>query len=135
MLLMRLPARYSTRFIRNKLDTKNGSNARRCSFMALRHLGENEAEKGTAEPNPIIDGDEAKLNKLAEKVRQYRLEFPAVLFLEGFKPASTIFGEITQAYGSVFFSLFGVNDLSEYIQVLENRSNIQRLIEKIQSNE
>ena len=99
-----------------------------------RHLGENETDRENAESKPVLDDDEAKLNKLAEKVRQYRMEFPAVLFLEGYKPGSTIFGEITQAYGSIFFSLFGLNFLPDYVSLLENRSNIQRLIDKIQSD-
>ena len=98
-------------------------------------FGGKEAEKGrTTELNSINDETEVKLNKLAEKIKQYGMETPAVLFLEAGKPLSVIVGEFAVAFLPIFSGFFGQSDLTEYATILENRNNIERLIQKILNN-
>ena len=63
------------------------------------------------------------------------MDLPAILLLEGFKPLVFVTGELGRFFLAPFLGAFGIgSEISthEYITVLEDRKNIDRLIKRIE---
>jgi hypothetical protein len=95
-------------------------------------------------PNPILETNYYELeperrdfiiNYMAEKIDKYAMGTPAIVFLEAARPLSFIGGSIM--WGAAPFLNIFVNDqyTKEIALFLEDRKNIEALIQKIEGLE
>jgi len=81
---------------------------------------------------PLPDADRDRLlEKIAAAVRKWRLEVPAVLFLESSAPLSYIGGQGLVAFSPLVAPLLrgGLNDVQRLSQLLAKPENMRRLID------
>ena len=81
---------------------------------------------------PLSDEErDAMLNKAAAAVRKWRLEVPAILFLESTAPLGHAAGQGLVAFAPFVAPLFagGIGSVQRLHTLLEDPKNIQRLIE------
>ncbi len=72
------------------------------------------------------------LDRLAGKIVERGLSAPAIIFLESTKPLSTIGCQALNFLEPLVQSLFSIRQYDEFIRLMENRSNIEDLIRKIE---
>lgn len=85
------------------------------------------------EDNPVLpDSPEALIDAVARKVVQRRLEVPAVFFLEMNKPLSFIMGQSLLVAMPFLAPLLGIHRVEQLSQLLQDRENVDRLIERIE---
>ncbi len=107
-------------------------------------MSKNNDEKIPASPNPILEPDYYELDPtrrdfivdyMAKKIDKYQMATPAIIFLEAGRPVSFIGGSLV--WGAAPFLNIFVNDqyVREIALFLEDRKNIELLIEKIESME
>jgi len=85
---------------------------------------------GTPEFSP--EQKERLLNQLVDNISDYGMEAPALMFLGEIRPLSRIGGQMLWAFGSPFFDSLGLKIFSDYAWVLQNRQNIDRLLNMIE---
>jgi len=101
-------------------------------------------EKIPMSPNPVLEPNYYELeperrdfmiNYMAEKIDKYGMGTPAIVFLEAGRPLSFIGGSIM--WGAAPFLNIFVNDqyTREIALFLEDRKNMEALIQKIESLE
>ncbi len=81
---------------------------------------------------PLPDEDRDRLlDRMAAVVRKWRLEVPAVLFLESCAPLSYIGGQSLVAFSPLIAPILrgGLNDVQRLSQLLANPENVRRLID------
>jgi len=75
------------------------------------------------------------IEKLAEKIHQYKMEGPAIILLETSKPISFIGSQLGRVYLAPLLPLLK-DDLGipgeKILMVLEKRENIERLLQQIE---
>ena len=82
-------------------------------------------------PLPDAERDEL-IDALAQKVDKRGLHTPAILFLEMHKPIAFLTGQ-SLVLGSGFLApLFGPQNVQKYSKLLEDRANIERLVQRIE---
>ena len=78
---------------------------------------------------------EELIEKIAEKINQYRMESPAIILLESSKPLSFIGTQLDRLYLGPFLPLLQ-EDLGlpaeKILRVFEDRENIEKLIKLIE---
>ncbi len=87
---------------------------------------------------PLSDEDrEAMLTKAVTVVRKWRLEVPAVLFLESTAPLGHAAGQGLVAFAPFIAPLLagGIGSVQKLHTLLEDPKNIQRLIEMLTETE
>lgn len=85
------------------------------------------------EDSPLLpDSPEALIDAVARKVVQRRLEVPAVFFLEMNKPLSFIMGQSLLVAMPFLAPLLGIQRVEQLSQLLQERENVDRLIERIE---
>lgn len=85
------------------------------------------------EDSPVLpDNPEALIDAVARKVVQRRLEVPAVFFLEMNKPLSFIMGQSLLVAMPFLAPLLGIQRVEQLSQLLQDRENVDRLIERIE---
>ena len=72
------------------------------------------------------------LRKLAQKVVDWQMTVPAILFLESTKPLSYIGSQVMVFFEPFVSALFNVKDYNLFRQMMENRDNVERLLQKIE---
>ncbi len=81
---------------------------------------------------PLSDEDRDRLlAKMAAAVHKWRLEVPAILFLESSAPLSYIGGQSLVAFSPFVAPLLpgGLNDVQRLSQLLARPENVRRLID------
>lgn len=73
------------------------------------------------------------IENLAEKIKQRKLEVPALLFLQMHLPALSVFHTGVLAFEPFLTPFFGLEKLNDYKNLLANRENIQHLIKLIET--
>jgi hypothetical protein len=76
---------------------------------------------------------EERLNKIAQKVVELRLESPVNFFLEIHIPITTLLHTTTLMFQPMASPLFGTERISTLEQILADKKNISRLIELIET--
>ena len=80
--------------------------------------------------------EEEIITKVAEKIRQYKMEGPAILFLETSKPISYIGIQLGRAFFSPLLMILK-DDLNisaeKILLVFEKRDNIEKLLQLIET--
>ena len=85
-----------------------------------------DAELTTEERDSLIE-------KIAHRIAKQKMETPAILFLEMHRPVS-FFASQSLLLGSGFLApLFGPDNIRRLAKLMEDRSNIDRLILKIEA--
>ena len=72
------------------------------------------------------------IDELAQKVVKKRLETPVVLFLEMHKPVSFLAGQGLVVATPLLAPLFGVDRLTRYSGILNDRTKLEKLISRIE---
>ena len=83
---------------------------------------------------PLSEADRDRmLGKMAAAVRKWRLEVPALLFLESSAPLSYIGGQSLVAFSPLIAPLLpgGLNDVQRLSQLLAKPENVRRLIDML----
>jgi len=70
------------------------------------------------------------IDKLAERIKRMKLEAPAIIILEMFRPASSILSQIYGLYAAPFMELFGIRGY-DYALLFSDEKNVKDLINKI----
>lgn len=86
---------------------------------------------------PVTDEDrDALLGKFIGVIRKWRLEVPAILFLESTAPLGKIAGQGLVAFSPFAAPLFagGIQSVQKLHMVLEDPKNIQRMIDLLSEN-
>ncbi|MFH1700330.1 MAG: hypothetical protein ABIE07_07050 [Candidatus Zixiibacteriota bacterium] len=84
------------------------------------------------DPNKIPPNEDAVLEKVAEKVIQWRMAVPAIMFLESVKPLNYIGAQAMVFFQPIVQSVFTIKDYDDLRQALERRENIENLLQKIE---
>ena len=89
-------------------------------------------EKNRTLPGP---GQDDLLDTLARKIVERDLSVPAILFLESTKPLNFVGCQALNFLEPLIQSVFTIKSYNEFTQLLENRSNIEELILRIEELE
>lgn len=90
-------------------------------------------KKNSAE-NRSFD-EKALLDTLARKIVERGLSAPAVIVLESTKPLNVVGCQALNFFEPLVQSIFSIKYYDEFVQLMENRSNIEELIVRIESLE
>ena len=77
-------------------------------------------------------GEEDLLEKLAQKIVDRGLSAPAIIFLESTKPLNFVGCQALNFLEPLVQSVFSIKSYNEFVRLMENRSNIEKLILKIE---
>ena len=81
----------------------------------------------------LTDEDrDAFIEKMAAKIAQFGMFTPAILFLEMNKPISFLTGQATVLASGVLAPLFGFQNVQQFSRLCEDRSNVEKLIQRIE---
>ena len=84
------------------------------------------------EATPLTPKQEEILHKIAFKVVQWRMTVPAILFLESVKPLNYIGSQMLVFFEPFVQTLFTVKDYNEFVRMMEERENVERLLQRIE---
>lgn len=76
---------------------------------------------------------EALIEEIAQWVHHRQLHVPAIMLLEIHKPISFFVGQGLVFSATLLAPLFGAQKVQEFSRLLENRENIERLIQRIET--
>ena len=72
------------------------------------------------------------VGKIADKVVSMGMTAPAILFLESVKPLSFIGSQVMVFFQPIFKTFFSFTEYDEIAVILEERQNLERLIQAIE---
>lgn len=76
------------------------------------------------------------IEKVARKVVQWRLSIPAIVLLESSKPLSFVASQVLVFFEPIVNALFfNPKDYRRFYEMLENRENLELLIQEIEHQE
>lgn len=78
---------------------------------------------------------EIDIEVLSRAVIERKLEAPAIFFLEMYKPMTTVLQHLVLVSVPLLAPLFGSYNVNRVLAVLEDRENIEALIQKIERKE
>ena len=88
----------------------------------------------TSEESPTSK-EQYLLDTVARKIVERGLSAPAVIFLESTKPLNVVGCQALNFLEPFIQSVFSITNYNEFIKLMENRSNIEELILKIETLE
>jgi hypothetical protein len=75
------------------------------------------------------------MDRFAAKVVEWRMSAPAILFLESVKPLSFLGNQALIFFQPIVQSLFNFRTYDEFIEILEDRQNLEYLLVRIEELE
>jgi len=84
---------------------------------------------------PLTPRQDEILDRIAAKVVEWKMSVPAVLFLESMKPLNYIGSQVLVFFSPIANSLFTVKDYDEFVALMEERGNVERLLNRIEDKE
>ena len=84
-------------------------------------------------PGPLPPEDEQLLTAVARRVAQYRMEVPAVLFLESVRPMNFVGSQAMIFFAPLVQALFPMPQYERFAKLLEDRENLERLARLIET--
>ncbi len=84
------------------------------------------------EATPLSPKQDEILNKIAFKVVQWRMTVPAILFLESVKPLNYVGSQMLVFFEPFVQAFFTVRDYNEFVRMMEERENVERLLQRIE---
>lgn len=76
---------------------------------------------------------EALIQSIAQRVARYRMETPAVLFLESLKPMGNIGAHAMVACSPFIIPIFGFDKVNDLSRLMSERRHWDRLLEVIEA--
>jgi hypothetical protein len=90
---------------------------------------------GGDEPPLLPEEEDAVLEKLAQKVVQWRMAAPAILFLESVKPLNYIGSQAMVFFEPVVQTIFSFRDYDTLRAAMEKRECVEILLQKIERHD
>ena len=84
------------------------------------------------ETTPLTPKQEEILDKIAHKVVTWRMTVPAILFLESVKPLNFVGSQMLVFFEPFVQAVFTVRDYNEFVRMMEERENVERLLQRIE---
>ena len=84
------------------------------------------------EATPLTPKQEEILDRIAYKVVQWRMTVPAILFLESVKPLNFVGSQMLVFFEPFVQAVFTVRDYNEFVRMMEERENVERLLQRIE---
>ncbi len=84
------------------------------------------------EITPLTLKQEEILDRIANKVVTWRMTVPAILFLESVKPLNYIGSQMLVFFEPFVQAFFTVRDYNEFVRMMEERENVERLLQRIE---
>ncbi|MEO0100507.1 MAG: hypothetical protein ABIK99_06730 [candidate division WOR-3 bacterium] len=78
---------------------------------------------------------EELITKVAKRVVELRLTPIAIVLLESAKPLSFIGSQVLVFFQPIVTSLLPLNSYEEFVKILEDRNNLEKLIQSIEEEE
>ncbi len=72
------------------------------------------------------------IERIAKRIVDMKLEIPFIIAFESLKPLSFISSSILVALEPIIQPIFSFKDYKRFYEMLENRENIEKLIQKIE---
>jgi len=86
----------------------------------------------TLKPYPLTpEREEELIDKIARRVVNHHMETPTILFLESFKPLSSVAGQLGLVYLGPLTPLLG-SWSEEGMALLQKKENLERLLRRIE---
>ena len=79
------------------------------------------------------DETERLLDKAATEIRKRRLETPAIMALELHKPLANLGANALVVFAPFAVPFFGYDGVHDVSRLLQNRANVERLIQRLES--
>jgi ABC-type uncharacterized transport system involved in gliding motility auxiliary subunit len=80
----------------------------------------------------LTPDEQELMRKIAQKVVDWQMTVPAIIFLESVKPLSYIGTQVMVFFEPFVSAVFNVRDYNLFRQMMENRENVERLLQKIE---
>lgn len=90
---------------------------------------------GAKEPKALNERQEVIMETLAAKVVEWKMSVPAILFLESMKPLNYVGSQALVFFGPIVNSFFTIRDYDDFVAMMEERGNIERLLQRIEAKE
>ncbi|MCK4426923.1 MAG: hypothetical protein KAW16_00410 [candidate division Zixibacteria bacterium] len=97
------------------------------TFRDMFSLGAKDKEKEELTPR-----QEEILTKIAQKVVEWKMSVPAILFLESVKPLNYIGSQMMAFFEPFVQTIFSWKDYDEFRRMMEERGTIEKLLQKIE---
>jgi hypothetical protein len=85
--------------------------------------------------DPLTEGEEALIERIAQGIARRRLSSPAILFLESLRPLHFIGSQAMVFFAPVVKALVQGKDYDTVTSILERRSGVERLLQRIEALE
>jgi|SRR3990170_794685 len=99
--------------------------------MPFRHIFSPEP-KSPKEEKELTPEQQEILDKIAKKVVLWKMSTPAILFLESVKPLNYIGSQMMVFFEPFVQTLFSWKDYDEFRKIMEERENVERLLQTIE---
>jgi len=83
-------------------------------------------------PGSLTPEQDEVLDKVARKVVQKRMTVPAIMFIESVKPLNFIGSQLMVFFEPIVQSLFEFKSYTVFREAIENRDNVEILMQKIE---
>jgi hypothetical protein len=90
--------------------------------------------KDKADERPLAEHKEV-MDRFAQKIIDWRMTAPAILFLESAKPLSFLGNQALVFFQPMVQSIFNFKTYDEVVEILEDRDNLEYLLSKIEELE
>jgi|UniRef100_A0A7C3Z0U7 hypothetical protein len=78
---------------------------------------------------------EELIERVAKRIVELRLTPIAIVLLESAKPLSFVGSQVLVFFQPIVTSIFPLNSYEEFVRILEDRNNVERLIQMIENEE
>ncbi len=103
--------------------------------MPFRHIFSSEPKGSKEEEKGLTPRQQEILDKIAKKVVLWKMSVPAILFLESVKPLNYVGSQMLVFFEPFVQSLFSWKDYDEFRRMMEERGNVERLLQTIEKFE
>ena len=87
---------------------------------------------GNQGPKPLTEAEEAIMVRMAEKVVEWKMTVPAIMFLESVKPLNYIGAQTMIFFEPFVQTIFNFKEYDLFREMVERRENVERLLLKIE---
>ncbi len=81
---------------------------------------------------PLTEKEAVIMAKIANKVVEWKMTAPAIIFLESVKPLNYIGAQALVFFEPFVQTLFNIAEYDTFREMMERRENVERLLQKIE---
>jgi len=81
---------------------------------------------------PLTEKEAAIMEKIANKVVEWKMSVPAIIFLESVKPLNYIGAQALVFFEPFVQTLFNIAEYDTFREMMERRENVERMLQKIE---